>query len=92
MNNKCDVLYIHPTKNPIGEDKLKFAFVPMGSIAILNQLRQKDISVLGINFAAEKTLQEDFTVTQALQEIDYQILMVDLHWYEHAFGAIYVEA
>lgn len=90
MNHKCDVLYIHATKNPIGEDSLKYAFMPMGLIAILNQLRSKGVSVLGLNFAVEKTLNPDFNISEALQNIEYKVLMVDLHWYEHSFGALYV--
>lgn len=90
MKHTCDVLYIHATKNPIGEDAMKYAFMPMGLIAILNQLRGSGVNVLGLNFAVEKTLDPDFNIPTALQEIDYKVLLVDLHWYEHSFGALYV--
>ncbi|MBQ4117141.1 MAG: hypothetical protein IJD37_07170 [Clostridia bacterium] len=87
---KCDVLYIHSTRNPIGEDNMKFAVMPMGIIGILNNLKSKDIDILGLNYAIEKTLDSSFELLDALNNIEYKILMTDLHWYEHSFGAMYV--
>lgn len=87
---KCDVLYIHSTKNPLGANKFKYAVMPMGIIGILNNLRSQGIEVLGINYAIEKTLDPDFDLKTALADIDYKILLTDLHWYEHSFGALYV--
>ena len=89
MKHTCDVLYIHACKNPLGEDAVKYAFMPMGLVAILNQLRASGINVLGLNTAIETKIDPNFTIPAALQEIDYKILLVDLHWYEHAFGAMY---
>lgn len=89
MGIKCDILYIHATKNPVGEDCLRYAYMPMGIIGILNGLRKKGISVVGMNFAIEKTLDPQFDLAAALRDMEYKIFMTDLHWYEHAFGAIY---
>jgi len=87
---KCDVLYIHATKNPVGEDHLRYAFVPVGLVGILNHLKSKDINVLALNFAIEKELDPNFNIPDALRDIEYKVLLTDLHWYEHSFGAIYV--
>jgi len=87
---KCDVLYIHSTKNPTGEDKSKYGIVPVGIIAILNKLRSKNIEVVGVNLAIEYELDPQFDLAALLQETEYRILMTDLHWYEHSYGAMYV--
>ncbi|MBR5321916.1 MAG: hypothetical protein IKU48_00010 [Clostridia bacterium] len=87
---KCDVLYIHSTRNPIGKDDMKFAIMPMGIIGILNNFKLKNIEVIGINYAIEKTVDSSFEILDLLNNIEYKILMTDLHWYEHSFGAMYV--
>ena len=90
MGRKCDILYIHATKNPVGEDYLHFAYMPVGIIGILNDLRAKGIDVLGMNYAIEKTEDPNFDLDQFLADTEYRVLLTDLHWYEHAFGAMYV--
>ncbi len=90
MIQKCDILYIHSTKNPTNEDNKRFGIIPMGIIAILNALRAKGYNVLGINMAVEATLDPRFSLPDALKNIRYKVLLTDLHWYEHSFGAMYV--
>ena len=85
---KCDVLYIHSTKNQNNDNFSKFAIMPVGIIGILNNLTSKGIEVLGYNYAIEKHLDPDFSISSLLSKIDYKILMTDLHWYEHSYGAI----
>ena len=87
---KCDVLYIHSTRNPIGKDDMKFAVMPMGIIGILNNLKSQNINIIGLNYAIEKTIDASFELLETLNNIEYKILMTDLHWYEHSFGAMYV--
>ncbi len=87
---KCDVLYIHATKNPVSEDRTKYGIMPVGILAILNQLRSKGIDVIGVNLAIEFELNPRFELETLLKETEYRILMTDLHWYEHSFGAMYV--
>ena len=89
MGNTCDVLYIHATKHPTGEDKLKYAIMPMGIIGILNDLRSRGVQVLGMNYAIEKALDPDFDLDQFLADTKYKVLLTDLHWYEHSLGAMY---
>ena len=90
MFRKCDVLYVHSTKNPISGDNKRFGIMPMGIIAILNALRVKGYDVLGINMAVEATLDPEFSLSDMLKDIQYKVLLTDLHWYEHSFGAMYV--
>lgn len=90
MIQEWDIVYIHSTKNPTNEDNTRYGIMPMGIIAILNGLRAKGYRVLGVNMAVETYLDKDFCLESMLENIRYQVLMTDLHWYEHAFGAMYV--
>ena len=90
MIKKCDVLYIHSTKNPTNDNCLKYAYMPMGIIGILNNLRVLNFEVYGINYAIEKTLDPDFNILTFFKNIEYKVLLTDLHWYEHAFGAMHI--
>ena len=90
MLQKCDILYIHSTKNPTTQDDKRFGIMPMGIIAILNALRAKGYDVLGVNMAVEISLNPQFSLPAMLKDSQYKVLLTDLHWYEHSFGAIYV--
>lgn len=86
----CDILYVHSVKNPHDKEGVKFGYMPMGIIAILNGLQAKGIHVLGMNCMVEQIYDPQFDLYSALCGIDYKILMTDLHWYEHSYGAMYV--
>lgn len=92
MKKECDVLYIHTTKNPqidpIGNTI--YGIMPMGIIAILNSISSSNISVVGINLAIEKHIKKDFSISSLLTTMNYKILLIDLHWYEHSYGSIYI--
>ena len=90
MAQICDVLYVHSIKNPHEPKGMKFGYMPMGIIAILNGLQAKGVRVLGMNCMVEHIYDPDFDLYTALCDIDYKILMTDLHWYEHSYGAMYV--
>lgn len=83
---KTDVLYIHPTKRL--EDNTSFGHIPMGIIGILNDLKKENIQVYGINLAVEKAVTENFSLEEEFKNIDYKVLLIDLHWYEHSYGTI----
>ena len=90
MKKKCDVLYIHSIKNPLKEVKQKYNYMPVGIIGILNDLKNRGIQVIGINYGIEKEVNPDFNIDELLKSIEYKVLLTDLHWYEHSFGAMYV--
>ena len=90
MKRKCDVLYIHSVKNPLNEVRQQFHIMPVGIIGILNSLKNSGIEVLGVNYGIEKELNSNFDLVELLKNIEYKILLTDLHWYEHSFGAMYV--
>lgn len=82
---KCDVLYIHPTQRP---DNTNYGIMPMGVIALLNEIEKSGFSVYGINIAIEKYVDKKFSIYEKLKRVQYRVLLVDLHWYEHSYSAI----
>ena len=90
MAQACDVLYVHSIKNPNDPEGSRFGYMPMGIIGILNGLCAKGVRVLGMNWMVEQILDPNFDLYTALTEIDYKILMTDLHWYEHSYGSMCV--
>lgn len=90
MKQSCDILYVHSTKNPTSAGNLAYSIMPMGIIGILNNLKGKGYNILGINCAIEMFLNPEYDVAIELENIEYKILLTDLHWYEHSFGALYI--
>ncbi len=89
-----DVLYIHPARHAVdsGYQDLGFYFlIPVGVIGLANMLRSQGYSVRGINYPAEMLRDRSFKLKPWLKEQKgVRLVMVDLHWFEHAFGAISV--
>ena len=56
---------------------------------MVNLLRAKGWQVQGLNFPLEIMLNTGFNLDQWLAVIESpRLVMIDLHWYEHSFGAI----
>lgn len=85
MKKEIDVLYIHPTKNLT---TTLHSFMPVGIIGLLNILKQGGYKVFGINYGIEKSLNSEYDIETEIKNISYKVLLIDLHWYEHSFGAI----
>lgn len=85
MNKEVDILYLHPTRNL---NTTLYSFMPVGIIGLLNILKQDGYEVYGINYGVEKSLNCNYDLTEELKNISYKVLLIDLHWYEHSFGAI----
>jgi radical SAM superfamily enzyme YgiQ (UPF0313 family) len=88
------VLYIHPAKhgvNFVSDEKLgrPYGVIPVGVAALVNALRQQGIPVRGVNFPLEKQLNPKFTLKHWLGAFrGVRVILIDMHWYEHTFGAI----
>lgn len=91
------VLYIHPAKfgveskvgnQPVGRP---YGLIPMGVVALVNLLRENGIPVQGLNFPMERLIDPTFDLGAWLKaQPDVCAILIDLHWYEHAYGAISV--
>ncbi len=92
------VLYIHPAKQgvdfrPTGSAPMgrPYGLIPVGVAALVNVLRQEGIQVHGINLPLEKQRDPAFDLTAWLRHhADARIVLIDMHWYEHTYGAISV--
>ncbi len=92
-------LYIHPAKQAVDlydtPARAKFGrpygLMPMGVPALLNLLRDNGIPVRGVNLPMEKMLNNAFNLRQWLYDHRAaRMVLIDLHWYEHSYGALNV--
>lgn len=83
----CDVLYVHPTKTPTSTD---YSIMPVGVFSIVNLLIANGYDVRGINLGVERSLDRGYDLAARLRDAPGRALLLDLHWYEHAYGAIEV--
>ncbi len=85
MNADIDVLYIHPARR---SDCPMFNLMSVGVVGLMNLLRAQGYRVRGVNCGIEKRLDPRFHLDGWLGGYQPRIIFVDLHWYEHAYGAI----
>ena len=92
-----DILYIHPAKQEANAryDKYKacspYPFIPVGVIGLVNLLRGEGWTVEGLNLPMTLTMHPGFNLLRWLMSKSKpKLVLVDLHWYEHCFGAIEV--
>jgi len=90
-----DILYVHPAKQEADArfDKYRacspYPFIPVGVIGLANLLCREGWDLAGLNLPLELTLQPDFSFRQWLAaQTPARMVLIDLHWYEHCFGAI----
>ncbi len=94
----AQVLYIHPAKQGVDFRPSRpaapgrpYGLIPVGVAALVNVLRRAGIRVTGINLPMEKSLSPDFDLRRWLSERRRaRVVLIDLHWYEHTFGAVSV--
>ena len=88
------VLYIHPAKQGLDlplDDQLArpYGLIPVGLAGLVNVLRSNGIFVQGINYSLEKQLNPEFNLRNWLSaQSKTRVILIDLHWYEHCFGAL----
>ena len=89
-----DVLYIHPAKHDADagfEDLGYYFFIPVGVIGLVNLLRREGLAVKGVNYPAELMRNRAFRLRPWLSaQRGVKLVLVDLHWYMHSYGAIRV--
>lgn len=86
---KVKIIYIHPSKYL---DKPSYCVIPVGIPSIVNYLiKHLDVEVVGVNIGMELSINSSKTLNNILFDIcNYDIVLCDLHWYEHSEGAIRV--
>ncbi|HNT74706.1 MAG TPA: radical SAM protein [Anaerolineae bacterium] len=99
----AQVLYVHPAKQDVdfyaqhldshtGALGRPYGLMPLGLPALVNLLRQNGIEVRGLNYPMEKKLAPAFDLRRWLkaQRSRARLILIDMHWYEHTYGAISV--
>jgi len=96
----AQVLYVHPAKQDVDtyaqhhtsrdvEMGRPYGLIPMGVPALVNVLRAHGIAVRGISFPMEHKLSREFDLRRWLRtQGQARVVLIDLHWYEHCYGAI----
>jgi hypothetical protein len=88
------VLYIHPSKQGISYRPDKdmgrpYGLFPLGLPGLINCLRENGIRVKGVNHSLEVELDSTFSLATWLsRQQKARVVLIDLHWYEHCFGAM----
>jgi len=91
-----DVIYLHPAKHGArfkasadAPPTSPYALMPVGIPGMMNLLRRNGLHVVGLNVFLETLLDLDFDLKTWLRKQDAPCLFaIDLHWYEHCFGAL----
>ena len=96
----ANVLYVHPAKQDIDfyaqKQSLRdvqmgrpYGLIPMGVPALVNTLRAAGVEVRGVNYSLERELDRGFDLRRWLRtQTQARVVLIDLHWYEHSYGAI----
>ena len=88
------VLFVHPAKQgldfrPDTDFGRPYGLIPVGLPALVNILRQNGIPVRGVSHALELHLDRLFNLKRWLQGFaGVKVVLIDLHWYEHCYGAL----
>ena len=94
------MLYVHPAKQDIDFYAQKqgirdvqmgrpYGLIPLGVPALANVLRTAGIEVRGISYPLERELSRNFDLRRWLRlQPLVRVVLIDLHWYEHSYGAI----
>ncbi len=88
------VLFIHPSKQGLnfnGNPAMgrPYGLLPVGLPALVNLLRKHGIAVKGISHPLEIQLNQHFDLFDWLKaNRSARIVLIDMHWYEHCYGAI----
>lgn len=90
------ILYIHPSKQGVDFDPGRsptgrpYGLIPVGVIALANLLEANGLKVCGLNCPLERVLNRQFSLREWLRgQHQARLVMIDLHWYEHCYGAIH---
>jgi len=67
-----------------------YGLIPVGVIALANLLQENGFRVWGIDYPLERLIDKKFSLREWLKEHSQaRLVMIDLHWYEHCYGAIH---
>jgi len=83
------VLLLHPRAAPPAPP---YALMPMGALDLVARLRTRRIDAEAVNLALEHELDPSFHLDALLRGGRPDVVLIPLHWYEHAHAATEVAA
>jgi hypothetical protein len=89
----ADVIYVHPHPygDGVGVGPATYPVLPVGLVGLINLLRADGFSVAGVNLPVTRGADPGFDLERWLEaHASASLLLIDLHWYEHALGALEV--
>lgn len=90
------VVYVHPLPQPCPTGTgpgASYPVMPVGLVGILNHLIAHGHTVAGVNLGVSRSRDPTFQLKGWLaQHAHAHAIVIDLHWYEHAWGALYTAA
>jgi len=97
-DQRAQVIYLHPAKQRVGFPFAKvilssrlmpYLLMPAGLVGLANLLAGEGIVVRGINYPVECFIKPGFDLVAWLRSVGPpRVILVDLHWFEHSFGAM----
>ncbi|MCC7355312.1 MAG: cobalamin-dependent protein [Anaerolineae bacterium] len=92
----ADIIYLHPAKHASdfrahaeARSVSTYMLMPVGIPGILNLARQQGLRVVGLNVPLEAVIRPQFDLKSWLaRQTGASLIAIDLHWYEHSFGAL----
>jgi radical SAM superfamily enzyme YgiQ (UPF0313 family) len=67
-----------------------YGLIPIGVIGLANLLEENGFKVCGLDYPLERVLDRQFSLREWLRgQHQARLVMIDLHWYEHSYGAIH---
>jgi radical SAM superfamily enzyme YgiQ (UPF0313 family) len=91
-----DVVYLHPAKygaslRASGDAPSigPYPLMPVGIPGMMNLLRSAGLNVMGLNVFVETLLDLSFDLRRWMaKQPSPRLFAIDLHWYEHSYGAL----
>jgi len=91
-----DIVYLHPSKHSASfKDYIKagsaspYMLIPVGIPGIINLLREDEFVVCGLDLPMEILIDQQFNLEEWLKNLQgVRLFAIDLHWYEHCYGAL----
>ena len=92
---RADILYVHPAKQEVDARYDEYVasptypLIPVGVVGLANMLIGEGWALRGLNLPLELLMRPRFNLREWLAaQGQPRLVMVDLHWYEHSFGAL----
>jgi hypothetical protein len=86
-----DILFLHPPRR-LGKDYLhpflSFPFISNGMLSIADICEKNGISTKIVSIPLQKYYNHNWSLEKFISKVDCKIVVINLHWFVHSYGAI----